>query len=228
MNKRLDLIVSFVDEKKIVCDVGTDHGITALKIYEEKNPKKVIATDISENSLKKLRDKLEVLSYDIKTIVTDGIEDLDIYNPDIIIISGMGGYLISQIIERGMDVAKKSDKLILQANNSLSYLRRFLLDNSFVITDEKIAYEDDIYYDIIVCSYNLHAKRSYDKSYFYEYGKHNIEKKDPLLKEKLDKEKHNLLTIKKQIDNINTSSSKKRMDEIKDKLSVIDEVLGCL
>ena len=119
---RINKIVEFIDENKIVADIGSDHGITAIKIYEEKNPKKVIATDISKDSLQKLVDKLEYSGYDIETIVTDGIKNLP-KNIEQIIISGMGGYLISKIIENGIDLAKSADKLILQANNSLEHLR---------------------------------------------------------------------------------------------------------
>lgn len=39
--KRLDKLVSYVDENRIVADIGSDHGITAIKVYEEKIPKKL-------------------------------------------------------------------------------------------------------------------------------------------------------------------------------------------
>lgn len=228
MSNRLDTLVSFVDQNKVVCDVGTDHGITAIKIYEEKNPKKVIATDISENSLKKLKDKLVDLDYDITCLVTDGIYDLEDYALEEIIISGMGGYLISQIIEKGDKVARKAHKLILQANNSLSHLRHFLLENSYEILDEKIALDDGIYYDVIVAKSSDQAQESYEKDYFYTYGKLIIEKKNPLLREKLEKEKETLTSIKKNIEAINTDSSKKRIEEINLEIETINEVLACL
>lgn len=228
MYKRIDLLVDLVDEDKVVCDVGTDHGITALKIYENKNPKKLIATDISENSLKKLRDKLENLSYDIITLVTDGIKDLATYHPEIIIISGMGGYLISKIIQEGIEVAKKADKLILQPNNSLSHLRKYLLKSGFEIVDDRISFEDDIYYDIIIAKFTGESVESYEKDYYYEYGYHLIKDKNPILKEKLIKEKENLLEIKSKIEDIQTQSSIKRLEQIDYDISNIDEVLECL
>lgn len=95
MSNRLDTIVGFVEENKSVADIGTDHGITAIKIYEEKNPSKIIGTDISKNSLQKLEDKILENGYKIETMVTDGIKDLKDFSPQVIIISGMGGHLVT-------------------------------------------------------------------------------------------------------------------------------------
>lgn len=228
MFPRLDALVSFVDENKIVCDVGTDHGWTAIKVLEEKNPKKVIASDISSNSLQKLKDKVIDKGYDIELVVTDGISDLDKYHPEQIIISGMGGFLISKIIERGRKVAENAEKLILQANNSLAHLRTYLLNESFEIVDETIVYEAGIYYDIIVCSYTGAKQEQYKKDYFYEYGKLNIERKDPILREKLIKIKREKQFVMDELKGLDSQSARKSYKEKAEDLANIEEVLKCL
>lgn len=218
---RLDEIIKLVDENKIVADIGSDHGITAIKIYEIKNPKKVIATDISKNSLKKLNDKLKVLNYPIKTIITDGIKDI----PDKleqIIISGMGGILISNIIEKGIQKAKEAEKLILQANNSLNFLRKFLHKNEFRITNEIMVEDEDIIYTIIEC------KKGKDIEYTdidYEYGKINIDRKDENLRKLLKRELNHLDLIDEKINQINTESSNQRMEEINFKRKFLENLL---
>lgn len=228
MDQRLDALVSFVGENKIVCDVGTDHGWTAIKILEEKNPRKVIASDISPNSLKKLEDKVLTKGYDIELVVTDGIKDLEKYGPQEIIISGMGGFLISKIIERGIDLAKKTEKLILQANNSLHHLRTYLMDRSFEIVDEKIVYDGGIYYDIIVCSYREDRPLPYKNDYSYEYGDLNIKRKDPLLRDKLDKMKVEKIALIEELKDLDTESAKRSLKEKEKELIDIEEVLKCL
>ncbi|NLW52882.1 MAG: SAM-dependent methyltransferase [Tissierellia bacterium] len=228
MSTRLDIIVEMVDENKIVCDVGTDHGITAMRVYDEKSPKKVIGTDISKNSLQKLRDKIKDTNYQIDTVVTDGIKDLALYNPEVIIISGMGGFLISEIIDRGLDVAKKADKLILQANNSLSHLRMYLKEKGFLITDEKIAFDEDIYYDVIEAHFTGNKVNEYNHDYEYEYGKIIIERKDQLLRDKLNMIIEKSARIKSQLIGINTDSANTRILEIDNERKDIEEILRCL
>lgn len=220
---RIDKIVEFVDENKIVADIGSDHGITAIKIYEEKKPKKVIATDISKESLQKLVDKLQHSRYDIETIVTDGIRDLP-KNIDEIIISGMGGYLISKIIKNGIDVAKLADKLILQANNSLDHLRKFLHSEGFEIIDEANVYEENYIYTIIVTKYTNQVNK-YDNNDYYIYGKKNIENKDELTIKYIERELNRSKTVINNIKSNDTIVVKNRIKELEDKINCMENLL---
>lgn len=220
---RIDKIVEFVDENKIVADIGSDHGITAIKIYEEKNPKKVIATDISKESLQKLVDKLEHSRYDIETIVTDGIRELP-KNIDEIIISGMGGYLISKIIKNGIDVAKSADKLILQANNSLEHLRKFLHSEGFEIIDEANVYEENYIYTIIVTKYTNKVKK-YDNEEYYIYGKKNIENKDKLTVQYIERELNHSKSVINNIKSNDTIVVKNRIQELENKINHMENLL---
>ena len=93
ISKRLKLICDFVEKDSIVADIGTDHGLIPLYLSKNNISKKVIATDISKNSLSKLENILESNSFinciDIR--VSDGLNGLNEFEVDTIIISGMGG-----------------------------------------------------------------------------------------------------------------------------------------
>lgn len=220
---RIDKIVEFVDENKIVADIGSDHGITAIKIYEEKNPKKVIATDISKDSLQKLVDKLEYSGYDIETIVTDGIKELP-QNIEEIIISGMGGFLISKIIENGIDVAKSADKLILQANNSLDHLRKFLHSYGFEIIDETNVFEENFIYTIIVTKF-IGEVDKYDNEEYYIYGKKNIENKDKLTIQYIERELNHARNVINNIKENDTEVVKKRIQDLENNIKNMENLL---
>lgn len=222
---RLETLVSYIDENKIVADIGTDHGITAIKVYEEKYPKKVIATDISKNSLQKLRDKLEHLKYKIETIVTDGISEIK-EDLDQIIISGMGGYLITNILEQGILVAKKAEKLILQPNNSQSYLRIWLHENGFEIIDESLCEDVDIIYNVIVAKHqDGNIVEKYEDEKYYKYGKFNFEKKNDLFIKSLVKEKNHLLEIFEKIKDKDTDEAEERKEELCKEVKRIEDIL---
>ncbi|MDY6065037.1 MAG: class I SAM-dependent methyltransferase [Finegoldia sp.] len=181
--KRLDKIISLVDKNSIVADIGTDHGVVPIKLIEENIAKKVIASDISPNSLQKLKNKLVFHSQDrIDTYVSDGLSHLYPYQVDTIIIAGMGGNLIKGILEKELDIARSAEKLILAANNGLYDLRKFLLDNSFYISREIDLFENEKYYQIIEAKV---GKDSFDYDYEFQYGKYNIDNKSDNLKEYL-------------------------------------------
>ncbi|MGY3767705.1 tRNA (adenine(22)-N(1))-methyltransferase [Helcococcus kunzii] len=222
---RLDTIIKYVDANKVVADIGSDHGITAIKVYEEKKPKKVIATDISKDSLQKLIDKLEYSKYDIKTIVTDGIADID-EDMDIIIISGMGGYLIAKILDEGILQAKKSEKLILQPNNSQEYLRTWLHDNGFDIIDEDMCEDDNFIYNIIIAVPDEDGiAEKYENPDYYKYGKFNFEKKYLLFLKSLNKEKQHLSDIYDKIKDKDTDEAEMRKEELLKEIKNIEEIL---
>lgn len=221
--KRLDKIVSFVGENKIVADIGSDHGITAIKIYEEKNPKKVIATDISAPSLQKLKDKLKHSEYEIETIVTDGLKNLPM-DIEEAVISGMGANLIVNILRGNLDLSRSLEKIITSPNNSLEYYRRWLMDNGFtIINDEKIE-DEGILYDVVVIKYTG-ENTSYDRDYEYMYGKDNLANKNPYTIKEIEQEIDRNVGILEKFSGIDSVRITDRIEELKVKNRKLEDLL---
>lgn len=153
LSKRLRAIVNFCDKNKIIADIGTDHGFVPNFLYEEDINRKIIATDISLNSLNKAIEFTELRGNKgkIEHIVCNGLEKIP--PVDQIIIAGMGGILISKILDRDFEKASQAEKLILQPMQQVDYLRKFLYDKGFKILDEKIVFEDNKFFHIIVANY---------------------------------------------------------------------------
>lgn len=153
LSKRLRAIVNFCDKNKIIADIGTDHGFVPNFLYEEDINRKIIATDISLNSLNKAMEFTELRGNKgkIEHIVCNGLEKIP--PVDQIIIAGMGGILISKILDRDFEKASQAEKLILQPMQQVDYLRKFLYDKGFKILDEKIVFEDNKFFHIIVANY---------------------------------------------------------------------------
>lgn len=153
LSKRLRAIVNFCDKNKIIADIGTDHGFVPNFLYEEDYNRKIIATDISLNSLNKAIEFSELRGNKgkIEHIVCNGLEKIP--PVDQIIIAGMGGILISKILDRDFEKASQAEKLILQPMQQVDYLRKFLYDKGFKILDEKIVFEDNKFFHIIVANY---------------------------------------------------------------------------
>lgn len=221
---RLNEIFNLVDKNSIVADIGTDHGIIPIMLSKFNLAKKIIATDISENSLNKLKEKLKQNNNikNIETRVSDGLNSFFEYEIDTIIISGMGGILIKDILNTNLDIAKTAETLILSPNNSLDVVRKFLVNNNFKIIDEKDVFENSKYYQILKVSY---GKDLFYEDYEYNYGKILIKNKSKNLKLFLENElnKYSLIIDKIEKSSMNT----KRIDDInmiiKDIKVVLDE-----
>ena len=223
--RRLEEIINLVEDNSIVADIGTDHGIVPYELIKSNKAKKVIASDISEKSLDKLREKLDYLDEPEKIIlnVSDGLDNLNEYQVDTIIISGMGGNLIVDILNKNIDVAKSANCLILGANNSLSVLRKFLHDNSFEIIEEVDLFENDKYYQIIKVKV---GKQLFSNDYEYEFGKFLIDNKSENLKQYIKQQIENKKTILSNISEKDSDNVKNAIDNIKIEIKELEKVLN--
>lgn len=221
---RLEEIINLVDDNSIVADIGTDHGIVPYELIKSNKAKKVIASDISEKSLDKLREKLDYLDEPEKIIlnVSDGLDDLNEYQVDTIIISGMGGNLIADILGKNIYVAKSANCLILGANNSLSLLRKFLHDNSFEIIEEVDLFENDKYYQILKIKV---GKQLFLNEYEYEFGKFLIDNKSKNLKQYIKQQIDNKKTILSYISEKESDNVKNAVDNINEEIQELEKVL---
>lgn len=223
--RRLEEIIKLVEDNSIVADIGTDHGIVPYELIKSNKAKKVIASDISEKSLDKLREKLDYLDEPEKIMlnVSDGLNNLNEYQVDTIIISGMGGNLIVDILNKNIDVAKSANCLILGANNSLSVLRKFLHDNSFEIIEEVDLFENDKYYQIIKVKV---GKQLFLNEYEYEFGKFLIDNKSENLKQYIQQQVDNKKTILSNISEKDSDNVKKAIDNINVEIKELEKVLN--
>ena len=146
---RLQCILKYANSD-VIADIGTDHAYIPIEIIKGNRAKKVIAADINKGPLdiaKKNIDDNE-LSNKIETRLGEGISVLKKGEAGQIIIAGMGGELISNIINDNIETAY-SARLLLQPMNEQELLRRFLINNGFTITSEDIAVEGFKIYNII-------------------------------------------------------------------------------
>lgn len=159
LTPRLNLIKNQVQGNS-VADIGTDHGFVPIELVKSGKCTKAIATDINKGpaAIAKANIKKEGLSIDVR--VGGGLSTLQKGEVEEIIIAGMGGKLISDILSAHMDIAK-SARLILQPMNGQYELRKFLTENGFFVEHEDLALEGFKVYNVIVCSGNKNNSVKY-------------------------------------------------------------------
>ncbi len=185
LDKRMKCIADCVFENAILADIGTDHGKLPIYLAKIGKIKRAVASDINEMPLQKAVDNIKKYGYEdvIDTYLTDGLKGIENFSPDCVVIAGMGGELIEQILSNST-LDKNNVKFILQPMTKEEHLRRYLCENGFKITDEYIVKEGKLY-QIICCEYSGCRYEMSDCEYLL--GKINIEKKEQLFTELLDK-----------------------------------------
>lgn len=197
INNRLKQIALLVRPDVVAADIGTDHAYLPIWLVQNEVCKMVISSDINQTPCQRAAVNVSLygLEHKIKVIQVDGLNGIDKYNPDDIIIAGMGGELIWEIISDSDYVKNNKIRLILQPMTKVSKLRKMLLDNGFNIINETLADEDRRIYEIICVEYSVDDMIRYSDLELL-IGRKNIENQHPLLKRHV--EKHlKLLKIKK-------------------------------
>lgn len=227
ISRRLKSIASEVPLGAIVADIGTDHGYIPYKLIKEGISKKVIATDNSLGSLSKVISlvKTNNLEAYIETRLGNGLEVIRKNEVDTVIISGMGGILIADILDKGKSIITDDMTLILQPNNNQYVLRKWLLNNGFYFYKESLVKENNFLYEIIVVK-----KGNIDKKddIYCEIGYILPESGDPLFLEFLETKIKMIEMNIKKITSIDSENSKKAMINYEKKLAKIKEVYNCI
>ncbi len=185
LSKRLSTASQYVRGGAIVADVGTDHAYIPIYLTQQNKVKFAIASDINEGPISRARENISSLSLDdkITTYVANGLDGIEKYSPTDIVICGMGGELIAEIIDKCEYVKNKNINLILQPMTSILELRNYL-KNGFDIIDEDMVFEDGKYYQIICATYD--AQNHIFSNAELELGKVNIAKKTKTFNEYLE------------------------------------------
>ena len=117
LDQRLTAIANLVDYGK-VADVGCDHGKLGYYLVSTDRASEVIATDISAPSLAKAEElaKENGVQDVMTTRLGNGLEPVADREVDTVIIAGLGGDVISDVILRANEQGKRFSHYLLSAN----------------------------------------------------------------------------------------------------------------
>ena len=202
-SKRIKAILSLLDEQDNIIDIGCDHAYVAI-LMAYQGSKKILATDIHKGALEiaKANIKKEGLENIIQTKLTDGLVGIDTKEYNTLVIAGMGTTTIISILSL-KEKLKSIKKIIIQSNNDLDILRKYMISINYKINKEIVVYEKGYYYTIIeyICGKDtlkpyeyLYGKYNKDNKEYYEY----INKKLDYLLDKVPRDKNKELKEKKE------------------------------
>lgn len=152
---------------KITADIGCDHAYIPIRLIQDGISERVIASDVREGPCLAARRHIEKYSLTDKIEVRmgSGLSTLSPGEADEIIIAGMGGDLIAEIIEADKIIASGAKRLILQPMNAQDRLRHYLFENGFNIIHEDLAAEGFKIYNIITAAEGSGEK--FDREIYY-------------------------------------------------------------
>jgi len=155
LTERLLAVASFVRGGVYLIDVGTDHAYLPIYLAETGKISQATASDINEGPCESARKHIAENGFSGKIEVkrANGLCGLSPKGQTDVVIAGMGGALICDILEKADFIKQEGVRLILQPMRNAPDLRAYLLWEGFAIVDEALAREDDRIYEIICAEY---------------------------------------------------------------------------
>ena len=168
LDSRLSAVASLVRKGSVVADIGTDHAYLLCHLIQKGVCPKGIAADIGKGPLKNAENTVIAceLNDKVELILSDGLKNLPEKCADDIVIAGMGGILISEILSDTKWILNSKIRIIAQPMTHAEVLREFFIRNGFEISEEKTAADSKHIYCTMAATYSGKVAEK-DKSYYY-------------------------------------------------------------
>lgn len=189
LSPRLAVIAGEIKAGWTVADIGTDHGFLPISLWERGIAPHVILTDVSSGALQKAAENCKRLypaeQFDLR--LGSGFSVLEMGEADAVVLAGMGGMLMTEILAADEEKAFACKRLILQPRNHIGQLRHWLYHHSFSVEREQLVREGRFICEILTAvPREVAVSRSMGPERIeYQYPRKLIEDAGPLTEEYL-------------------------------------------
>ncbi|WP_082233811.1 tRNA (adenine(22)-N(1))-methyltransferase [Halobacillus massiliensis] len=202
LSQRLKEVADFLIDPVFFADIGSDHAYLPCYVCLNKPTARAIAGELNEGPFLSARKEVEEnqLEHVIEVRKGNGLEVID-GRVNQVVIAGMGGPLIKDILEKGNGKLKDVTRIIAQPNIDARSVRKWFYENGYNLTAERIIEENGHIYEILV------ADRGEGPSPYNEdnlekemwLGPYLMQEKNKAFFEKWNDEKKKKLMILEQI-----------------------------
>lgn len=152
LSKRIYKIAEKAAGADSIADIGTDHGYVPMLLLKDGSVSFAIMSDISPDSLEKARNTFGISGLKAGPEcfrVGNGLDTIRNGEVDTVIIAGLGGFTIIEILQNDIEKSKSFHRLVMQPRKHSGNLRYFLYTNGWDIIDESLAPEGKFVCEVI-------------------------------------------------------------------------------
>ena len=230
LSKRLQAVADLVTPGYTIADVGTDHAYIPIYLVGKGIVQRAVAMDINEGPLDRATEHIKEnkLENQIQTRLSNGLQHLQKGEVDTVILAGMGGNLMINILNEDLNKTNSLKECILQPQSEVFKVRTFLLEKGFLFIEENIVLDDGKYYPMMKVVPPEKTKKI--KPVFWSeieirYGKLLLEEKNPILKQFLERESAIRKDILSKLEQVEGTHISERNAELNQELFQIEEGL---
>lgn len=237
-------VADMVEPCQCVADIGCDHAFVSIYLASQHIAAHVIASDVRPGPIEIAKRNVEEwkLSHAIDIRLNDGLGSLKPGEADTIIIAGMGGLLMIDILSKNKEVADACRYLILQPQSDIEKVRRYVIACGYAIVDEDMLIDMGKYYNLLKVevpkphtpadslisakdiSKYINNRPEYN-DIEYRYGRILLENKNETLKKYLSYTYNVNKKIMAGIENSQSASATTRLAALKEEQKMIENAM---
>ncbi len=151
LTPRLRTIMKQVPQGTRLADIGTDHALIPSALLRRKRIVSAIASDIRTGPLQSAARTARQFGFEneISLRLGAGLRTVKPEEVDTIVIAGMGGETIAQILQNDPWALDGNHLLLLQAMTAQAYLRQYLAAHGGMIQTETLCREGNRMYTVM-------------------------------------------------------------------------------
>lgn len=177
---RLAALAACVPRGARLADIGTDHAYLPIELVEKDVIVSAVAGDVHSGPYKAAKEHVKGLSLEgrISVRLGNGLAVLSPLEVDTVVIAGMGGQTIIEILTNHCEIVSSLKRLVLQPMVGAATVRRWLCENHWYVLEERLVQEEGRLYEIIVAEQGDSPRY---EPVMYEIGQKLWGEKSPLL-----------------------------------------------
>lgn len=228
LSRRLQAVADYLPTSAYFADIGSDHAYLPCYVCLHDKTARAIAGEVRQGPWQRATDTVRQYGLDraVNVRLGDGLEILSPGEAEQIVIAGMGGSLIANILEEGKEKLENVKRIVAQPNVDVRSTRRWLLKNGFAVTDEVIIEEQGHIYEIIAADRHTDSD-PYDKNQLEQqllFGPVLLNKRPDAFYRKWEEEYSKLQFVMQEMQKAKTMNTEK-MEEFSREAKWIREVL---
>lgn len=151
LDGRLAAVARWVLPGKTVADIGTDHAYLPCWLVSRGICPDAVASDVAQGPYERAQQvTVECeLTKKISVRLGSGLSVLQPHEADTIVMAGMGGKLICELLQADPDVTESAHRLVLQPQRNPELVRSWLAGHGWRIIADDLAQEGKMWYNII-------------------------------------------------------------------------------
>ncbi|WP_053219147.1 tRNA (adenine(22)-N(1))-methyltransferase [Virgibacillus senegalensis] len=165
VSDRLKCVASFLPKGAWFADIGSDHAYLPVYVCKRDKQAAAIAGELNEGPYQSAKKTVtaEGLTNRIEVRKGNGLAILSANEVNQVVIAGMGGSLISGILEDGKQKLAGVEQIVAQPNVEARAVRVWLQNNGFRLNGESILEEAGHIYEVLSAVRDKHTAKMTEK-----------------------------------------------------------------